>query len=136
MLKIAINGFGRMGRLYFRTLWGAEGIEIVRINEPAGDAKCSAHLLEFDSVHGKFMNNQIQVEGENIVLGGKTVQHSSESNIATTDWQDIDVLVDCSGKYRETHLFDPVFRTRRKKDSSFMPSKRRRYAQYCLWCES
>ncbi|MCW8878011.1 MAG: ArsJ-associated glyceraldehyde-3-phosphate dehydrogenase [Kangiellaceae bacterium] len=109
MIKIAINGFGRMGRLYFRTLWGIEGVEIVHINEPAGDTKCSAHLLEFDSVHGKFKNNQIQVEGESIVLDGKIIKHTSESDIATTNWKDIDILVDCSGKYRQTYLFEPVF---------------------------
>ncbi|WP_196140029.1 ArsJ-associated glyceraldehyde-3-phosphate dehydrogenase [Aliikangiella sp. G2MR2-5] len=108
-MKVAINGFGRMGRLFFRTLWGTQGVEIVHINEPAGDAVCSAHLLAFDSVHGKFMQDEITTEGENILLEGCTIKHTRESDMTTTDWGSVDLLVDCSGKYRQTELFAPVF---------------------------
>ena len=48
-MRIGINGFGRIGRLVFRALWGRPNIELVQINDPAGDAKVAAHLLEFDS---------------------------------------------------------------------------------------
>ena len=53
-MKIGINGFGRIGRLVFRALWGRPGIELVHVNDPAGDAHAAAHLLAFDSVHGRW----------------------------------------------------------------------------------
>ncbi|RLA20170.1 MAG: type I glyceraldehyde-3-phosphate dehydrogenase, partial [Gammaproteobacteria bacterium] len=53
-IKVAINGFGRMGRLAFRAAWDWPEFEIVHINENAGDAATAAHLLNFDSVHGRW----------------------------------------------------------------------------------
>ena len=53
-MRIGINGFGRIGRLVLRALWGRPGIELVHVNDPAGDAVTAAHLLEFDSVHGRW----------------------------------------------------------------------------------
>ena len=53
-MKIGINGFGRIGRLVFRALWDRTDIEITHINEIAGDSNAAAHLLEFDSVHGRW----------------------------------------------------------------------------------
>lgn len=108
-IKVAINGFGRMGRLYFRTLWNTPGIEIVRINEPAGDAECSAHLLAFDSIHGKFMQDKIGSGEDFIEVEGTQIKHTQESDIAKSNWDRVDLLVDCSGKYRQTELFDPIF---------------------------
>ncbi|TQV89134.1 ArsJ-associated glyceraldehyde-3-phosphate dehydrogenase [Aliikangiella coralliicola] len=108
-LTVAINGFGRMGRLFFRTLWDTPGIEIVHINEPEGTIECSAHLLEFDSVHGKFLPEQITVEDTSILIGNKRVKHTQHDNMSETDWNKVDLLVDCSGKYRKTALFNPVF---------------------------
>ncbi len=108
-IKVAINGFGRMGRLYFRTLWNTPNVEIVKINEPAGTAECSAHLLAFDSVHGQFLPNKIASSENYIEVEGKKIEHSQDSQITETDWENVDLLVDCSGKYRKTHLFDPIF---------------------------
>jgi glyceraldehyde 3-phosphate dehydrogenase len=53
-MRVGINGFGRIGRLVFRALWGRPGIEIVHVNDCAGDAAAAAHLLGFDSVHGRW----------------------------------------------------------------------------------
>ena len=53
-MRIGINGFGRIGRLVLRALWGRDNIKITHINDPLGDAKGAAHLLEFDSVHGRW----------------------------------------------------------------------------------
>ena len=53
-VRVGINGFGRMGRLGFRAGWNNPACEIVHVNEIAGDAACMAHLLEFDSVHGRW----------------------------------------------------------------------------------
>ncbi len=52
--RIAVNGFGRIGRLALRAAWGGRAVEIVHVNELKGDAATSAHLLEFDSVHGRW----------------------------------------------------------------------------------
>lgn len=62
--KIAINGFGRMGRLALRAAWDWPEFEIVHINEHAGDAKTAAHLLNFDSVHGKWEHEAVVDNGE------------------------------------------------------------------------
>ena len=56
-MRIGINGFGRIGRLVPRALWGRENIEITHINDQFGDAKGAAHLVGFDSVHGRWKSN-------------------------------------------------------------------------------
>ena len=72
MTRLGINGFGRMGRLAFRAAWGRPDLEIVHINEVKGGAKTAAHLLEFDSVHGRWekkisaLESSIEVEGRKI----------------------------------------------------------------------
>lgn len=108
-LTVAINGFGRMGRLFLRTIWDSPEFDIIHINEPAGDAQCSAHLLEFDSVHGKFKHNQIHVEDETIYIEGKAIKHTRDSDMAKTNWQKVDLLIEASGCYRQTKMFTPVF---------------------------
>ncbi|WP_444996583.1 ArsJ-associated glyceraldehyde-3-phosphate dehydrogenase [Aliikangiella sp. IMCC44359] len=108
-LKIAINGFGRMGRLFLRTIWDSPELDVVHINEPAGNAECSAHLLEFDSVHGKFKHNQIVAEDDSIVIQGKRIKHTQEVSMENTDWGNIDLLIEASGCYRKTAMFSRVF---------------------------
>jgi glyceraldehyde 3-phosphate dehydrogenase len=108
-IKIAINGFGRMGRLFLRSIWDCPQFEVVRINEPAGDAACSAHLLEFDSAHGKFKHNEIRVEDETIIIAGKKIQHTRDADMAKTNWGSVDLLIEASGRYRQTAQFEPVF---------------------------
>ncbi len=112
---VAINGFGRMGRLFLRTLWNTPGIKICHINEPSGDINSSAHLLAFDSVHGKFLTEDISVSGNQIKIEQQNIKFTQNSDISTTDWQQADLLVDCSGQYRQTSLFDPVFKQGVKK---------------------
>ena len=74
MTRIGINGFGRMGRLAFRAAWGRDDLEIVHINEIKGGAKTAAHLLEFDSVHGRWpkaissSEDSLAVEGREIAF--------------------------------------------------------------------
>jgi len=112
---VAINGFGRMGRLYFRTLFNTPDIKIVHINEPAGDINCSAHLLAFDSVHGKFLADAITVKNNQIQIEDQSILFTQDSDITKTDWNKVDLLVDCSGMYRQTALFNPVFKQGVKK---------------------
>ena len=59
-MRISINGFGRIGRLVFRALWGRPGIELVYDNAPTGAAISAAHLLEFDSIHGRWSKCKIK----------------------------------------------------------------------------
>ena len=72
-MRIGINGFGRIGRLVFRALWGRPGIELVHVNDPAGDAAAGAHLLEFDSVHGRW-DRGIAVSGDGFQVRRQTTE--------------------------------------------------------------
>ena len=78
-MKIGINGFGRIGRLVFRALWDRADIEITHINEIAGDSNAAAHLLEFDSVHGRWVKD-IKVKEEEIIIDGKKLAYTSFKN--------------------------------------------------------
>ena len=78
-MKIGINGFGRIGRLVFRALWDRADIEITHINEIAGDSNAPAHLLEFDSVHGRW-GKDIEVKEEEIIIDGKKLTYTSFKN--------------------------------------------------------
>ena len=102
-IKIGINGFGRMGRLSMRAAYDNDDIEIVHINDPAGDAKTLAHLLTFDSVHGRW-HHEATHEDEAIVIEGKKIPCTR--NIATqdTDWSKCDVVIEASGKIKTKAL--------------------------------
>lgn len=100
-VRIGINGFGRMGKLGFRAGWDNPAYEIVHINEIKGDAACHAHLMAFDSVHGRW-ERDISVSGDTITVEGKPVTFSMEKNPADVDWvgMGIDVIVECTGKFK------------------------------------
>ncbi len=72
-IKIGINGFGRIGRLALRAAWDWPEFEFVQINDPAADAATHAHLLNFDSVHGRW-SHEASAAGSTIVIAGKTVR--------------------------------------------------------------
>ena len=78
-MRIGINGFGRIGRLVLRSLWGRENIKITHINDPLGNAKGAAHLLEFDSVHGRW-NKAISNDQNNLSIEGQSISFSKESD--------------------------------------------------------
>ncbi|MFC0679276.1 ArsJ-associated glyceraldehyde-3-phosphate dehydrogenase [Lysobacter korlensis] len=99
-LRIGINGFGRMGRLALRAAWGDDGLEFVQINDPAGDASTFAHLLEFDSVHGRW-TREIRTESDALVIDGKRIAVSRNTDIAATDWSGCDVVIEASGRFRK-----------------------------------
>lgn len=105
-LKVAINGFGRMGRLFLRAAWGNKDLDIVMINDPSLDAASAAHLLEFDSIHGRFEKDNIKSSDSSVVIGDKTLDYSRTSALDETDFSGIDLLVECSGLYRKTAMFD------------------------------
>ncbi|MBQ8800142.1 MAG: type I glyceraldehyde-3-phosphate dehydrogenase [Lachnospiraceae bacterium] len=100
-VKVAINGFGRIGRLAFRQMFGAEGYEIVAINDLT-DAKMLAHLLKYDSAQGRYALADKVVAGEDsITVDGKTIKIYAEKNAADLPWGEIgvDVVLECTGFY-------------------------------------
>lgn len=98
-IKIGINGFGRIGRLALRAAWGWPELEFVHINDPAGDAATHAHLLNFDSVHGRWAH-EAGSEGNQLVIEGKRIQVTANKTIAETDWSDCDLVIEASGKMK------------------------------------
>ena len=102
-IKVGINGFGRIGRLCLRAAWDWTDIEFVQINDPAGDAETHAHLLNFDSVHGRW-DHQAEANGNTIFVGHKTLAVTTNKAIDDTDWSACDVVIEASGKMRDTGL--------------------------------
>ena len=101
-IRIGINGFGRIGRLVARALaeYDIQDVELVAINSP-GAQETSAHLLRFDSVHGRFQNEVIEGDGF-IDFGRGRVRMTHERIPAQVDWRSVgvDVLMECSGRFR------------------------------------
>jgi glyceraldehyde 3-phosphate dehydrogenase len=96
-LKLAINGFGRIGRCVLRA-WvesGRQDIEIVAIND-LGPVRTNAHLLQFDSVHGH-LNADIQVEEDALIVNGHRIRVTAERSPADLPWGDVDIALECTG---------------------------------------
>lgn len=92
-LRIGINGFGRMGRLALRAAWGDPGLQFVHINDPAGDAATLAHLLEFDSVHGRWQQD-VDTDADALVVDGVRIPVTRNNELQATDWSGCDVVID------------------------------------------
>ena len=116
-MRIGINGFGRIGRLVLRALWGRPGIEIVHVNDCAGDAVAAAHLLQFDSVHGRWQH-EVRPDSMGFLVEDKPVRYSSESDPTNASWSDsgVEMLLECSGKFKTSEslqLFLDVLKLKR-----------------------
>ena len=110
-IRVAINGFGRMGRLALRAAWDSINfagdtsnkptIEFVHINEVAGNCDTAAHLLKYDSIHGTWDQNVIAGKNE-LKINDKTISYSSNRSIKDTPWKalNIDVVIDCTGQFK------------------------------------
>ncbi|AZZ45490.1 type I glyceraldehyde-3-phosphate dehydrogenase [Pseudomonadaceae bacterium SI-3] len=98
-IKVGINGFGRIGRLALRAAWDWPELEFVQINDPAGDAATHAHLLNFDSVHGRWQH-EASSDGDCVVVDGKRVRVTANKAIADTDWSGCDLVIEASGKMK------------------------------------
>jgi glyceraldehyde 3-phosphate dehydrogenase len=115
-MNIGINGFGRIGRLVFRALWGRPGIELVHVNDPAGDAAAAAHLLAFDSVHGRWQQ-AVQAEpglsdnSPGFFVGTTPVRYTREKEPTAVPWRQtgVDMLLECSGKFKTPETLLPYF---------------------------
>ena len=100
-VKVAINGFGRIGRLAFRQMFGAEGYEVVAINDLTSP-KMLAHLLKYDSSQGPYAKKDTVVAGEDsITVDGKTLKIYKEADANNCPWGElgVDVVLECSGFY-------------------------------------
>ena len=100
MIKVAINGFGRIGRLAFRLMEESSDYEVVAINDLT-DAEQLAYLLKYDTNHGNYRINEITFEGDYIVVGGRKVRVYAEKDPAMLPWKDldIDVVFECTGLF-------------------------------------
>ena len=100
-VKVAINGFGRIGRLAFRQMFGAEGFEIVAINDLTSP-KMLAHLLKYDSTQGKYeLADKVSAGEDSITVDGKEIKIYAKANAAELPWGEIgvDVVLECTGFY-------------------------------------
>lgn len=100
MIKVAINGFGRIGRLAFRLMEESADYEVVAINDLT-DAEQLAYLLKYDTNHGNYRINEITFEGDYIIVGGRKVRVYAEKDPAMLPWKDldIDVVFECTGLF-------------------------------------
>jgi glyceraldehyde 3-phosphate dehydrogenase (phosphorylating) len=101
-IRVGVNGFGRIGRVFFRTALGADDIEVVGVNDLA-DAKTLAHLLKYDSVHGT-LPAEVSAKGEAIFVNGREVRVCAIKDPASLPWKElgVDVVVESTGIFRDT----------------------------------
>ncbi len=100
-IKVGINGFGRIGRLVFRSLLDKADVEVVKINDLTDNATL-AHLLKYDSIHGRF-NGTVAYDDDSLTVNGKKIMASAERNPEALDWGslDVDVVVESTGIFRD-----------------------------------
>ena len=104
-IKVGINGFGRIGRLAMRVSFDWPELEFVLINDVAGDTKTLAHLLEFDSVQGRW-HHQVTSDGSAMVIDGQRIATTCERDIDAVDWSGCDVVIEATGVHREGHFLN------------------------------
>ncbi|HEY2151351.1 MAG TPA: ArsJ-associated glyceraldehyde-3-phosphate dehydrogenase [Vicinamibacterales bacterium] len=114
--RIGINGFGRMGRLALRAGWGRPDLAFAHINEVSGGAETAAHLLVFDSVHGRW-DRRVESHDNRLSIDGTAVSFSAAAAPADVPWSQagVDIVLECTGKFRTTETLDPYFRAGVKK---------------------
>ena len=107
---VGVNGFGRIGRLALRAAWEWPGFEFAHVNDPAADAATAAHLLVFDSVHGRW-GREVEPETDSFLVEGRRVGHSSHAAPGDVAWGDagVEVVLECSGRFRTVESLRPYF---------------------------
>ena len=109
-VRTAINGFGRMGRLALRAAWGCDELEFVHLNEIAGDAECAAHLLNFDSVHGRW-DREATAGNHRVSVGDVDMSYSQHDTPGAVDWavHGVEVVIESSGRFRTPESLQAYF---------------------------
>ncbi|GAB6189527.1 type I glyceraldehyde-3-phosphate dehydrogenase [Marinitoga arctica] len=122
-IKIAINGFGRIGRVVFREMMKRENLEVVAINDLT-DPKTLAHLLKYDSVHGKF-DGTVEVVESGFVVNGKEIKVFAEKNPANLPWGElgVDIVIESTGVFRNKEKAMPHIEAGAKKVIITAPAK-------------
>jgi glyceraldehyde 3-phosphate dehydrogenase len=107
-VRVGINGFGRMGRLVVRALRDQPDLELAHVNEHTGGIDVAAHLLEFDTVHGRYAG-EVSVEGEQLVIDGRRVTFSEKARPADIAWHElgVDLVIESTGKFKTVTDLDP-----------------------------
>jgi len=115
-LRVGINGCGRMGRLALRAAWGRPEFDFVLINEKNGDGAVSGHLLEFDSVHGRWPH-AIAAEPDRISVDGHEIRHTRHDTPGTAPWAEAgcDLVIEATGAFRTVERLQPYFDAGAKK---------------------
>jgi glyceraldehyde 3-phosphate dehydrogenase len=108
--RIGINGFGRMGRLALRAGWAREDLQFVHVNEKHGDAASAAHLLCFDSVHGRW-DREASGDGDALSVDGTRLGYSDAASPGDAAWSEsgADIVLECSGAFRTIEALAPYF---------------------------
>jgi glyceraldehyde 3-phosphate dehydrogenase len=108
--RVGINGFGRIGRLVVRALRDRPDLELAHVNERSGNVATAAHLLEFDTVHGRYGGTVTHDQGD-LTVDGRRVTYSGFDTPGGVPWdeQGVDLVLECSGAFRTTALLDPYF---------------------------
>ncbi|MDD4295078.1 MAG: type I glyceraldehyde-3-phosphate dehydrogenase [Candidatus Omnitrophica bacterium] len=122
-IKVAINGFGRIGRNVFKIITQREGIEVVAINDLT-DAKTLGHLLKYDSVYGRF-NKTVVVEGDSLIVDGKKIKILAERDPKNLPWKDlgVDLVVESTGVFRKREQVAMHIQAGAKKAILTVPAK-------------
>lgn len=109
-VRIAINGFGRMGRLFLRAMWNDPNLTLVAINDPNASPEISAHLLEFDSVHGRW-SRDIRHSNKKITIEGRDITYTQADTPSLIGWSsnDVDIVIECSGKFKSRAALRPYY---------------------------
>ncbi|WP_018880386.1 ArsJ-associated glyceraldehyde-3-phosphate dehydrogenase [Thioalkalivibrio sp. ALE9] len=109
-VRVGINGMGRIGRLALRAAWDRDDLEIVHLNEVAADGTVTGHLLEFDSVHGRW-DHGIQAEPDALQIDGRSLRHTQLGEPGQVPWAEagVDIVIDASGAFRTMQTLQPHF---------------------------
>lgn len=109
-IRVGINGFGRIGRLVARALQNHPSLELVHVNEVKGGIESAAHLLEFDTVHGRYQGT-VAVSGDRLMIDGRPVTFSEHGSPNAIDWAGygVDLVIESSGKFKTAEDIEPHF---------------------------
>ena len=126
--RVGINGLGRIGRLALRAAWGWPELDFCHINELNADADTSAHLLVFDSVHGRWPHDA-RGAAEGLVIDGKQIGYSSHADPGAVCWRDlgVDIVLECTGRFRTRETLDAFFEQGVRKVIVAAPVKHRAF---------
>ena len=103
-IRVGINGFGRIGRTFFRTVWQHPDIQVVAINDLA-PAATLAHLLKYDSIHGVF-DGEISSQENTILVGNQRVTVQNANHPEHINWPDVDVVIESSGQFKSREVLN------------------------------